>query len=61
MGMNNVVSGDSISMDLGKAWEENTSVWEVNMFECDECGFDTVIQEQFDWHMSDFHDRHGKS
>lgn len=48
-------------MDLGKAWEENTSVWEVNMFECDECGFDTVIQEQFDWHMSDFHDRHGKS
>ena len=29
MRMNHVVIGEGMSMDLGEAWEENTSEWEV--------------------------------
>ena len=37
---------------------QTESDWfDLNMeeYECDECGFDTVIKDQFDWHMSDYH------
>ena len=30
-------------------------VEDIEEFECDDCGFDTIFKEQFDWHMSDNH------